>query len=144
MTQVIYELKKPFEYATKGEKVSANFIELTGPTFRQLDKVAPIKQAFMTAITDMSSVAKNASESTSEEPGTITGAMAVQVLYASKQDVSKVILHAEQLFKSGAAMVNGEEKLTTPLMEQMSGDDFEGLLGEYIANFILPSLEGGR
>ena len=74
----------------------------------------------------------------------MTGAQCIQVLYRSSVDVTKVFLYAEQLFKSGVALIDGETKLTTPLMEKMSLQDFEGLVGAYIANFIVPSLMDGE
>ena len=148
MTEIIYELKTPFDYALKGEKVDASFISITAPSFKQIDKVAPIKQLFTEAI---SVVMKAETEDEAEqeqadgdEKEGMTGAQCIQVLYRSSVDVTKVFLYAEQLFKSGVALIDGETKLTTPLMEKMSLQDFEGLVGAYIANFIVPSLMDGE
>ena len=141
MSEVIYELKHPFEYSSKGEKVPASFITLFAPTFKQIDKVAPIKQAFTAAITELTDSVE--SGDSQEEAGDITGPQVLQLMYRWSGDMTKIFLHSEQLFKSGAALVDGEAPLTTPLMEKMNLTDFEGLLGAYIANFIVPSLMDG-
>ena len=100
----------------------------------------------MTAVTEISDTATaeapEAADGDAENDLTATGVL--QLLYRSSSDMVKTLLHAEQLFKSGIALVDGEEKLTTPVMEKMQGDDFENLLGAYVANFIAPSLMGGQ
>ena len=37
-------------------------------------------------------------------------------------------------------MIDGEVKVTKPILDEMSNDDLEGMLGEYLANFILRSV----
>ena len=149
MSEYIYTLKSPFSYARKGENVEAEFITLTAPNFKQLPLSAPIKQAFMTAITEVhdsadSTTATETPEKADDDDSGLTAGGVLQVLYRSSCDMVKILLHAEQLFKSGTALVDGEVKLTTPLMEKMQGDDFERLLGAYVANFIAPSLMDGQ
>jgi hypothetical protein len=144
MSEHIYELKHPFKYANKGEQVDASFITVFAPTFKQIDKVAPIKQAFTVAIDEISSGQEDVKEKEGEkESEGITPSQVLQLLYRANADITKLFLHAQELFKSGAALVDGESKLTIPLMEKMSLDDFEGLVGVYIANFIVPSLMDG-
>lgn len=143
MSEHIYELKSSFKYAKGGEQEDANFISLTAPTFKQIDKVTPIKQAFMSAITGIQDSALASSEVEGDNTE-ITGEQCIQLMYHWSGDLTSVFLHAEQLFKSGVALVDGETKLTTPLMEKMQVVDFEGLVGEYIANFIAPSLTDGQ
>ena len=146
MSEHIYELKHPFKYASKGEQVDANFITVFSPNFKQIDKVAPIKQAFTIAIDELNSddvkIEEDKKEGEKESDG-ITPTMVLQLLYRANADVTKVFLHARELFKSGAALIDGESSLTIPLMDKMSLDDFEGVLGVYIANFIVPSLMDG-
>lgn len=143
MSEVIYELKESFKYAKGGEQEDASFISLTAPTFKQIDKVAPIKQAFMSAITGLQDNVSPETEAPKDD-SEITGSQCIQLMYSWAGDLTKVFLHAEQLFKSGVALVDGETKLTTPLMEKMQVSDFEGLVGAYIANFIAPSLMDGQ
>lgn len=152
MEEIRYELKKSFEYAFKGDQREAEFITLSAPNFKQLDKMAPIKQAFTQAAKesfsgmskdDLDKHKEDKLEDDDDDEEALTGSQVITMLYGSTAKMERVLLQAEQLFKSGVAMVDGESKLTTPLMEKMSGDDFEGMLGEYLANFIVPSLMDG-
>ena len=147
MKEYSFELKHPFSYANNGQTNDASFISLKAPTFKQMSQITPIKQAFMLAIsdvTDSDAIDKDAKDDDSDDSINITGLQVMQVMYRGSGDMTKVLLHAEQFFKSGVAMVEGEVKLTTPLMEKMHLDDFEGLVGAYIANFIAPSLMDGQ
>lgn len=143
MSEYIYELRTPFGYSHKGEMTDASFISLQPPTFRQLEHLTPIKQAFTSAISEVTKDIDTGQQNDDGESGDIKGADVLQLMYRWSGDMTKVFLHAEQLFKSGAALVDGESKLTTPLMEKMNPSDFEGLVGDYIANFIAPSLMDG-
>lgn len=142
--EVMVELSTGFEYAFKGDTKTAEFITLMPPTFKQIDKIAPIKQAFVRAVTGLNSDKdRDPDREDGDEDYKIKGLEVIGLLYQSDCDMVKVLLHAKELFSSGAALVEGEAKLTFPLMEKMDVDDFENLLGEYIANFITPSLMGG-
>lgn len=145
MSEINYELKKPFDYAYKGENQSASFITLSEPTFKQLTHITPIKQAFSAAMAQLSS---KAVEDTADDDDAVSGeptaAMMLAVLYQWDGNLSGVFLHAQELFKTGAALVEGETKLTIPLMEKMSTTDFEQMVGEYIAAFLAPSLMNGE
>lgn len=144
MKEVTYTLKHPFEYAIKGDMQSASFLTMTAPTYKQMQHVTPIKQAFMSAINDVSQnvVSEGAEGAQSEDAEAITGRQVVQLMMMWKGDMAKVMMHAEQLFK-GVVMVEGETSLTTPLIAKMHMDDVEQLLGEYIVNFFAPSLMDG-
>jgi hypothetical protein len=142
MAEYTYELKKPFDYARKGDMVTANFVTMAAPSFREIEKVAPIKQALVAAISDITEVSLGQEEAQGEA-GDITGAHVVQLLYRAKGSITGVMKHAEKLFKSGVALLDGEEKITDALLQKMSMEDFEGMLGDYIANFIMPSLTDG-
>lgn len=143
MAEVIYTLINPIEYAWKGEKTEGSFITLTAPTFKMITKAAPIKQAFMSAITEFQKNVSVEADPSSSDGSNVTAKQIMQILYSSSINVNSLFLNAQELFKSGLAMLDGQQSLTVPLMEKMSVDDFEGLLGEYIANFILPSLING-
>jgi hypothetical protein len=64
--------------------------------------------------------------------------MVVSAIYGSNSiDANVVWEQAKALFKEGVALVDGEQKLTAPMIDKMSPDDFEKLTGEYVANFTL-------
>jgi hypothetical protein len=146
MNEVIYQLKTPFKYALKGEQVEASFITLIAPTYKSVANFAPIKQAFTSAISELShgTLSEATNESSSDEAaGEIDLKSVMHVLYNWSGDTSKVFLHAEALFKNGSALVEGETKFTSPMLEKMDFHDVEGLLGTYVANFIAKSLMDG-
>lgn len=141
----IYELQTPFNYAKGGDEVAANFIELSGPTYKQMQWVSAIKQVVMNAFLEITERTTEAvKEENKEEPVTQDGSDMLKALYGSNQDLNKLFVNCQELFRNGAALVDGETKLTVPLMEKMSMEDFEGLVGCYLANFTLPSLVGGQ
>jgi len=144
MSEVQYELKNPFDYAYKGENQTASFITLLAPTYKQMGNFTPIKQAFTAAITEVTADLDPEATTEGGDDTGVTATAAMQLMYRWTGDLTKIFLYAEQLFKSGAAMIDGETKLTTPLLEKMDMVDVEGLTGEYIANFIAASLMNGQ
>ncbi len=143
MSEVQYELKNPFDYAYKGDFQAASFITITAPTFKQMDKVTPIKQAFTAAISEVTAdVVTTGDDDSKADAEAVTGAQAMQLMHRWSGDMVKINLYAQQLFKL-AALVDGETDMTAPMIDKMSLNDFEGLLGAYIANFIMPSLMDG-
>ena len=157
MKEHIYTLKSTFNYATKdGDAQEATFLTLRAPDFTQMRKVAPIKQAFFCAIKSaQDEKAKKEKEDTTiikqdkdiesnDDDDGVNGEQCIQLLYSSHVDVSKVILNAELLFVSGVASVNGEIPVTSGILKKLTMEDFEGLLGEYISNFIMPSPTDGQ
>lgn len=134
-----YPLTTGIDYAKGGEQVEGVFIKLIPPSSKQLTHCAMLKQSFIRAITEQ---AKDAAESDkSESDVEISGQDIIYLLYGSASvDMGKILLSAIELFKSGVALIDGEVKLTKPLLDEMSNDDLEGMLGEYLANFILKSV----
>ena len=144
MSEHTYTLREGFTYAHKGEEVVAKFITLTAANYEQMPHFTPIKQAFMAAIKDISVDAGAEVTKDTEADSEITGAQVMQLLYSWSGELTKVLLSFEQLLKCGAGKVDGETNLTIPLIRKLSMDDMEGLLGDYIANFIAPSLMNGQ
>lgn len=144
MDETTVELNKPFSYAHKGEQQEASFITLVAPTYKQIDKIVPIKQALTAAIAQMHERDFGGDDGAQDGGGSITGAQVMQLLYLWDGNLAGVFIHAQELFKTGAALVDGESKLTVPLMEKMDPVDFERLVGEYIASFLAPSLMAGE
>lgn len=141
MTHTV-DLKTPISYAHKGEMVEGSFVELSAPNFKQIEHFLPVKQAFISAVTSISSDSVKSDKDQSDEIK-VTGSQVLALMMQSSTDMTKVYLHCVELFKSGAAMIDGEQKLTQPLIDAMPLDDFDNLVGEYIANFIAASLMDG-
>lgn len=140
-----YELKHPFEYAYKGDVQTASFIELSAPSYKTMSHFVPIKQAFTSAVQELTTTMSGTetSDAPKDEDSSVDGAQVLAIMYQWKGEMSAVYLHAEQLFKSGVALVDGETKLTSELLNKMDFSDVESMLGDYIANFIAASLLAG-
>ena len=138
VTEVTYELKKPFEYAFNGEQRKAQFVSLFPPTMKQHSQAAALKQSIVRIVTD---AVRNAGDKSSEGVNTedsITSEMVVNTIYGSScVDVAVIWEQVKALLKENVALVDGEQKLTSPLIDKMSPNDFENMAGEYIANFTL-------
>ncbi len=135
-SEVTYNLTNPFEYAFKGEQREAEFITLTAPTMRQHSQAAALKQSIIKMVTQ--AVRNSNSDNEVEEDDPVTAEMVISTIYGSDcVDANVVWEQAKALFREGVALIDGEQKLTAPLIEKMNPEDFEKLTGEYIANFTL-------
>lgn len=150
MSEATYELKDSFSYAPMkdgkptGDAAEAMFVSFTAPNYRQIDKVTPLKQAFAAAVKEIQSAEAVAEAAPAGDSNEIAPETALQLLYSWSGDATKALLHAAALFKSGAALVDGETPITEALLDKLSSRDFEGMVGTYLVNFIIPSLMGGR
>ena len=138
--EIDFPLSTKIPYAKEGEEVQGSFIKLTPPSSKQLTQCAFLKQSFIRAVTEQAKANPDAANE-SDDGKKITGQDIIYLLYGSESvDMGKLLLSAIELFKSGVAQIEGEVKLTKPLLDEMSNDDLEGMLGEYMANFILKSV----
>jgi len=136
-TEVNYTLSTPIEYAYRGEQVEGTFVTMKAPTSRNMSECAALKQAFFRALPQDDTVEADARE---EGEAEITGEGIMTLITMSKDvELATVLVTGRELLTSGVALVEGEEKLTKPLLDKISQDDLEGMVGEYMANFILAS-----
>lgn len=141
--EVDFPLTKAFDYSLKGQTESATFIRLVAPSAKQLKHCTELKQAFYRAMSGIQEKGSDRKEQPEPTDGKLEGKDIIRMLYISeKVEMSSILVSAIELFASGVAVVDGEEKakLTKPLIQEMSADDLENMLGEYLANFILRSL----
>jgi hypothetical protein len=133
-----YILKTKFGYASKGETAEATFITLFAPTSKTTRQCAALKQAFFRAMGEQEG---GGGEEQTDSSFDIEGSDVMALLAMSKNvDLPDVIDISKQLFKMpGIALVDGETKLGESLIDRMSVDDIEDMLGEYMINFILAS-----
>jgi len=135
--EVTAELTDSFEYAYKGDQREAQFISLFAPTMRQHSQAAALKQSIMKMIAKAVKDVDDDSTDVSDE-SEVTAEMVITTIYTSECVEANVVWEqAKALFKEGAALIDGEQKMTAPLIEKMSPDDFEKTVGKYIANFTL-------
>lgn len=147
-TDVIYQLKTPLNYHSRGEEVEASFITLFAPSYKHMDKTVPLKQAFYRAAAAIEGETVEQESTDTDTPDNdagLTPDIAVAMLYQSNEDMVKIFLYAAELFKApGIAKVEGSEKMTGAIIEKLSQDDLENMLGTYLVNFILASVLNGR
>lgn len=136
-TEFQYILKQPFTYAHKGDNVEAKFIALTAPTSKTTHECAALKQSFFRAMSER----EGTSETTDDTDIEIEGADVMSLIAMSKDvDLPEVLDIGKRLFQMpGIALVDGETKFGNAILDRMSLDDFEDMLGEYMVNFILAS-----
>ncbi len=161
MGEVRYELKNSFKYAYKDGMEDASFITLSAPGYKHSSKFTPIRQAFTAAFRQFAGdvpaeevaevvqeareaqssneKADNDSTSDAEEYDSV-----MNVLFAWNGDLTETLDKAASLFKSGVAYVDGSVAMSNGLLEKLSLDDFYGLVGCYVANFIDPSRTDGQ
>lgn len=133
--EVRFVLRVPFDYAVRGQSAQAQFVTLRAPTSRNYREAAALKQAFFRSVPKDS----DAAASTGPQPE-ITPKDVVDLIAASQAvNFEDVLDVAKRLFTSGVAQVDGEVKLTGPLLDSMDQEDFELMLGAYLVNFTLAS-----
>lgn len=142
-TEFDFPLTTPFTYSHQGSQVEATFIRLTAPTSRHMRECAALKQAFgraNAALADRAAVQAGARKSEQQDEA-ITGEDVILMMAASTViEYPDVLDVAKKLFSGGVAMIDGETRLRGELVDRMSQDDFESMLGEYLVNFTLASL----
>ena len=139
-TEIMHELIKPFKYTPKdsGDQVEAQFIQLSEPSVKQMATCATLKQAFMRVIAKESDSSSDAVEAPDTDEVPMANRI-INALYASDTDINVVLLSAKELFKD-VALIDGERKMTVPLLDSMAMEDIEQMTGKYMANFILASV----
>lgn len=134
-----FKLNDPLSYATKsGDQETALWIELRPPTTRNRRECAALKQAFFRAASEQDGSDDESRDGESAEKPTGIGVITIMAM-STKVELPEVMEVAAKLFSSGVAQVEGETKLTAKLIESLSQEDFERMIGEYLVNFTLAS-----
>lgn len=153
METVNFNLTKHFEYGgDSGETEEAEFIEIREPSAKDVEFIAPIQQAVVKAIKEVTEQAlkegieipdkKDNKDDDDGEQLKLTPQEVIQTMQASNQvDMTKMVANFELLFyKTKLFYVDGEIKFTKDLVQRMSISDFYNLAGRFIVNFIIASL----
>jgi len=135
-----FHLTGPLRYAYQGDQVDASFVRFFAPSSKVSRECAALKQAFMRAVPKNQDDAGAGAETPDKEPQ-ISGSDVITVLAMSPDvDLPDLLDVGRRLFLApGVAMVDGETKLTKNLLDNLSQDDFESMVGDYMANFTLAS-----
>lgn len=143
-----YQLITPVQYGrANGTFAMATFVQLRAPTSRNRRECALLKEAFFLAIPKAEAI-EGAKKSQTEAPveRKIAGSDIIALIGQSRDaSLPDVIETGVSLLLNQTAFLDGDQKLTKPLLEAMSYDDIEGMVGEYLRVFLLKSaLKGAR
>ena len=156
------KLDTPISYAYEGEMVEAQFILVKKPTVKNMSLISPISSIYQTnlqdwianidgldetlekarEIVDLDKAKKKAAgeEEEKDEEEKMSWDDALKIAYKNPDNVVKLTSCFSELLRNGLFLLDGVQKLTVPLIDEMDSDDFEKLLGSFIVNFTHASL----
>ncbi len=154
-SEFTFTLRKPIPWINQsnhGTEEFASELLLKAPSNRQRRQTAALSQGFLRAIhygqqsaqaqkhiEDVNFRSKN-TNNTGDKDKILTGAeilsavMLSDVDYVTYQEIFRTLLLA------GVASVSDGQKLTPAMYDDMSAEDSQNLMGEYIAIFLISSL----
>ena len=143
MEEYRFELQQSFKYAHDGDSVDAQFITLHPPTSKHMKECADLKQAvFRSLPTDVKDEKEDKEEDKGEEAPGMDKSAILGLLYTSRDvSLASVLVTGRILLSSrnSVAFADGEERMTTPMLDAMAPAEFESLVAEYISRFIIAS-----
>lgn len=147
MEPIKFQLSAPIEFAQKGELVYISELDLIAPTHRQRPLIIRLKQMVKKSLHDYAlslptsklPSAEMDAPSTEDTGPALAGDLLIEILYLTDIDLVKFFDTAKELLGSGTVTVGGE-KFGTFSFQKLSDEDFERLVGDYVANFILTSM----
>jgi len=133
-----YELTDAVEYTPKGsgELKEAGFITLNAPRVRDIELTSVVQDVFFEAMSALPSNTEGADQGGNDS---VSGDDILDMIHMAKGvDSGRVYIAAKELFKS-TGLIDGEKKVTAPLLDDLSLDDMRGMVAAYLENFILKS-----
>ncbi|MCH9735871.1 MAG: hypothetical protein K0U78_15185 [Actinomycetia bacterium] len=144
MTDITVNLQKQIEYSHKGELLEASFVTILPTSTKHIHLTSVLKQAFQCAAVKLSKDEKptdtEEKEDGKDEKLTPSEIMSTIYMGGKEINIKEVVLTGKELMTSGVVLVEGEEKLTKPLCDKLSQEDYEEILGTIMVNFIIASL----
>lgn len=143
VTEINVPLTTQVKYHNKGEDAEAQFIMMAAPTSKNMVECAIIKQCFTQAAVAVSKDAEgSSSDKEDKDDSGVNPKDIIQMMFASTTDMNKLWVSAKVLFKD-VVLFEGEVKASVPLIDKISIDDLQNMLGEYLVNFIAASMLSG-
>jgi hypothetical protein len=143
VTEMNYKLSEAVPYASKGEQVFSFNIKLKAPSGKHRAHLIRLKQGFFRAVlfAQKSNTNRQAAEPMDDAAvEAIDGKMLMQMFYMSDIDLVALQDEFRGLLAANIGEIADGVPLTQFMIEQINQDDFEGLMGEYMAVFIVSSL----
>lgn len=142
LSEFKYTLQSPVKVARAGEEELIFNLTLKSPTAKHRSHLIRLKQGFLKAAVSAqrNNVIGNAENKTVEpEDQEITGDAIMALLYISDIDLAALEEEFRTLLLAGICEVLEGVNLNPYTAEQLSLQDFEGIMGAYMANFIISS-----
>lgn len=135
-----YELKSQITYHHKGNVETAQMVRFMSPTSKTLKLCSDLKQQFFRAMPQADPNNKDEIPKDADEVE-LDGDSVMMMISTSKEvSLADVLITAQKLFMNKeVALLDGEERITQSISEQISNDELEEMTGQYMANFILAS-----
>ena len=138
--ELTYQLTTPVRYARDGGMHEGEFLLLGAPSSRHRKWCAPLKQAFMQAILQHSEGRDPEAAEGAKQAEDFSAQEIMAFLAGSAVDYSEVLNAAGQLLcQKGICRVDGEVNMTPALLDELSMDDLEEVVGTYLRGFTLRS-----
>lgn len=139
-----YKLLEGFEFQNlKSQKIeTANTLTLIAPSIENDLQRITLQHSLMRAISDVQSKTNQNQIDTKTPQEALSGEMIFMLISMSSLTVKekKECYDAFiELITNGLCKVNGVVSLTYDLFRKISPDDIDCMMGEYIANFLIPS-----
>ena len=146
VTEFNFKLKSAIPFANKGEQEFSFELRVKAPSGKHRANLIRLKQGFFRSVLEIQSGAKPNPDASNSPPDTEapdfkwTSEGIMQILYMSSIDVVALESEFKNLLCADIAEVSPGISLTSFMVDNsMSHADFEELMGEYIAVFILSS-----
>jgi len=141
--EVKYTLQNAFEYTTGGQKVFAKEITLRAPTRAILSKAYIIKgQILKSGIQAQSIIGESVKKeiAMADTPAEKKDGDYMSILCIA-DDIEKIFEAFDYILTAESnglkfALIDGKEPFTSLLIERLSKEDYEGMLGLYIKSFL--------
>lgn len=129
-----FELSEPVEYSAKGDVTTGSKIVCYAPKPSQRSKVMKLKQIFFQSLPKTN---QQKTESKEQESSEITGSEVLFVVAQSDASYPDFIELGRSIICDRNAKIDDAEYITTAIIDKISLDDLELLVGGYVANFIV-------
>lgn len=138
-TEFIFKLTSNIQFHKGGDVVYLDKIILKAPSSRNRHYTTKLRQTFTQAIKDMTSTEQSSKVEKTQTKANIDGVSVIAFLMMSKIDLNNCYDDFKQILLNGCAFVDKDSPFNEMLYDQLIDDDLELMLGEYIANFLIPS-----
>jgi hypothetical protein len=141
--EIEFKLVKPILHHKGGESIECKVLILHAPSAANRKYTTRLKQAFMRAINSMNqgkgNEAPSNQDAVDEAKKELTGVNVCGLLLMSDIDLNECYENLKEILLNGTAFIDKEKIMSKMHFEQLCDEDIELILGEYIANFLIPS-----